>query len=116
MTASELAFKAAQVMSERGHCKNQVHDDQGRVCFVGALGAAALQVSQQGHRYPSAEYYKVIAAAGNILRSREGLAELPEDVIGGSAFKAIRYNNREDVTGEDVILLFKQCGEYLERK
>jgi hypothetical protein len=96
MTPSETAYKAAEVISQRGHCKDLLEDEQGRVCFLGALNVAWTG-SARGFDFP----YPVVDAAYRILLERNY-----ED---GPVF----YNNEDFTSAEDVILLLKQCGERL---
>ena len=41
MTPSQIAFKAADYMTEHGHCKYTLMDEAGRVCLEGAVRMAA---------------------------------------------------------------------------
>ncbi len=97
--AADLARRAAERMSEHGHCKRTLEDDEGRVCFLGALYASGTN-AQALHR--------VQCLASEILRERgvDGPFRHP--------FLAVDWNNRPEVTGEDVILLFKECAARLD--
>jgi hypothetical protein len=100
MTAAGLAYKAAEIMSERGHCKGRLHDEQGRVCFNGAL----LAVTGNGFINENA-FSSVFFTAEQILAER-GFPPY---------WNAVSYNNDPDTTGEDVILLLKETGKRLEQ-
>lgn len=42
MTAVEVLIKARDYMKERGFCKNQNKDSEGRVCSIGAVDSASV--------------------------------------------------------------------------
>jgi hypothetical protein len=100
--SSEIAYRAAEIMSERGHCKNALTDEEGRVCLIGALEAVT-----HGN---SGDYFRVLETANAILRERGEDSFLSP----GNPFLSIFYNNHPDTTGEDVILLLKAAGKELE--
>jgi hypothetical protein len=98
MNVAEIAFRAAEVMSERGHCKYALEDETGAVCFVGAV------------------YVAMYGKAESVLRWDD------ENILGRIMYAAekiagrgpVLYNNDLDVSGEDVILLLKETGKRLE--
>lgn len=109
MKLSEVAFKAAEIMSERGHCKRVLEDGDGRVCFNGAL-QAALTGNPRGWGDRKSwllvqpVFFSVSITAADILRQRDySYSGDPVD-----------YNNAEETTGEDVISLLKEAGHRLE--
>jgi hypothetical protein len=105
MKSSELAYEAARIMSERGHCKNITEDDEGRVCYQGALLQATL--GRTTWNDIPRDLYQIICdvgAASQLILCQRGIG-YPDPV---------EYNNREDITGEDVILLLKETGRKLE--
>ena len=99
MNPAEVAYRAAEIISERVHCKSALQDDQGRVCFIGALNVAI-----------SGEADHVLSAAGKIAygTARDILRE------DGYLSCPVMYNNDYRTTGEDVILLLKRTGERLD--
>jgi hypothetical protein len=120
MKASEAAYKAADLISEHGHAKGVLKDDQGRFCFSGALCAATGATLRPGvHAFPfissaqRAVYIEVWDAAGAILSRRAASAQVP-----GTWSRVIPagWNNRDDTTKEDVVLLLKETGRELEEK
>ena len=115
MTAADTARKAAEIMSERGHCKGIEEDGEGRVCFVGAVNLAQLGVAMRPSDvtdYPDIEAI-LRAAAGILVRRGEYLADNLVSMRWPMNL-AIFWNNRRYVTGEDVIMLLKETAEELE--
>ena len=66
-TAADIARKAAEIMSERGHCKNTPQDTKGRVCFIGALNLAAT-----GSAIPKSYNSDVFTILRKAWRARRG--------------------------------------------
>lgn len=141
MKASELAYKAAQEMTQRGHCKKISEDKEGRVCFYGAISRAEgiePLATSLGKAFPlnvggEITYGDELKGSWNLswlspstyLESRES----PERTLLIGIVKDIllerevpdweyphQYNDRPDITGEDVILLLKEAGSRLERR
>jgi hypothetical protein len=95
---SDVAYLAADIMAERGHCKRVQEDVEGRVCFRGAIYAALKQL------YLSRAYEQdVEEEAARILWERP-LRTTSSPVC---------FNDRSDTSGEDVILLLKETGSRL---
>jgi hypothetical protein len=108
MKASEIAYRAAEIMSERGHCKNILEDPEGRVCYLGALNRAACGNIMS---ITSNDFLLVLQAMKASARI------LTEDGIRGPLYAEqlpVFWNNRKTTTGEDVILLLKETGRRLE--
>jgi hypothetical protein len=114
---ARLARDAAAYMAEHGHCKGVLWDDDGRVCFNGALmNAMKNRLSADWDNWRGA-VRDVRIAAGTVLRERgytQPACVLGPERYGDDDFLAIRFNNDETVTGEDVILLLKETTERLE--
>jgi len=95
MKPAEIAIAAAQVISERGHCKKTLFDIAGRRCLVGAL----MVIRQREHWQPSdgKAVRKVLRACDDILSER------------GWDPDPIAFNNDPRTSGEDIILLLKEA-------
>jgi hypothetical protein len=108
MIAADIALRAADLISERGHCKHTSQDDEGRLCFSGAVKTAlgenpyyAFDPTWFNSADPCREekisfFIEIFSAAHRIL----GI--LPVD-----------YNDDPQTSGEDVILLLKRIAEEL---
>lgn len=117
MRLSEVARKAAEVMSERGHCKNRLNDDAGRVCYMGALNVA--QHGDTMHRFDDesmTEITTIQLVSTDILHERGELRADPGGFYGKPLPRPVAFNNAEDVTGEEVILLLKETAARLEEE
>ena len=95
MKASQAAYKAAEIMSSRGHCKNIPEDYEGKVCVGGAIAVAL-----HGNPWIWDNDVFTILAAGTEMLGKTMIA----------------YNNSQDVSGEDVILLLKKTARKLEEE
>jgi hypothetical protein len=110
MKASEVAYKAAEIMSERGHCKWTLEDAEGRVCYGGAVRIALIGDARLGVRLSAGDLSvlnEVFDTSGDILRDRGAGDE-------STRWGAVWYNNADGTTGEDVILLLKETGRKLD--
>jgi hypothetical protein len=131
--ASELAYRAAQEMSERGHCKKVSENSLGKVCFYGAINRASettiLIPQDEGVVSVTSEniltylQYPWLMPAVTYARDtpeRSMLVREIRDILherGVTEWKTPHlYNDREDITGEDVILLLKEAGSRLEAR
>ena len=95
--AAKIAYRAAEIIAERGHCKNTLFDTEGRVCYIEAISRAYRELS----------HCKGVTSV--TLMTRKILAERGLAHVDG-----VYFNNDPHVTGEDVILLLKECGKRLE--
>ncbi len=105
--ATRIAYGAAEIMAEQGHCKGKLQDQEGRVCFEGALRLAAGEPVREedvdyGSVFDRGIWRRVANTALLILTDR------------GWNAGPIGFNDSEKTTGEDVILLLKECGKRLE--
>lgn len=100
--ASEAAFRAAAVMSEKGHCKHQLVDEEGRVCFVGALLTAINGNPYMGMNLAGSLIFCAVDREAQAILLRRGE---PDGTIS--------YNNNTRTTGEDIISLLKEAGANL---
>lgn len=121
-----IARRAAGLMAERGHAKYMREDAEGRVCFAGAVflaltgNTSGLTPTRDQHLDAFDAWEKIRDTAGRILASR---GEEPADAsLARGVLKyaqespAVNYNNRSDITGEDVILLLKETASELENQ
>jgi hypothetical protein len=110
MTPAQIAYKAAEIASQRGHCKNIEEDEEGRVCFIGAVNLAMY-----GQPYRPGEIFinndhpitTILLTAAEILRKR-GVSE------SSGMSQPIFWNNRDSTTGEDVVMLLKETAVELD--
>ena len=117
MNAAEVARKAATIMSERGHCKNTLEDDKGRVCYIGAvLVAIGGTVNFCSHPGGARLFDAVTKQSQKLLLERGYEIEVSYPHIEGTYISRdpVAFNNDPAVTGEDVILLLKETAERLE--
>ena len=117
MTAADIAYKAAEIASERGHCKNIEEDGEGHVCFIGAVNLAAFGVSLRPDfhdRMIRIRVEEILRTAGAILRKRGRDAGPVSFWSSVSFMNAIFWNNQDSTTGEDVVLLLKETAVELE--
>lgn len=109
MTPSQAAYRAAEIIAERGHCKFSNQDADGRVCFMGALVVALCREEGRDTGIAWDQF-------GNQI-TRTAKAVLEARFLAGEraiCTNPIFYNDSLAVTGEDVILLLKQTGQRLE--
>lgn len=93
-----LALRAAEIIGERGSCKHRPEDSEGRVCLYRAL-TEALKEAGMAEEYPNLEDLLVVQEMEEILRER-----------GDRDWRSLSvWQDRDDITGEDVILLFKEA-------
>jgi hypothetical protein len=103
--ASEVAFRAAEVMAEKGHCKHVLQDKQGRVCYVGALFAAITgspELTNEWFDSPDRPCFRAVDG------------EVTDILLERGYDSGVYFNNDEAISGEDVILLLKEAGKRLE--
>lgn len=105
MQASEAAFRAAEIISEKGHCKHRLEDEEGRVCYVGALLSAITETSSLERTLTTAErpLFRIVDLEVSAIL-----------LLAGWENGTVAFNNDDHTTGEDVISLFKEAGSHLE--
>jgi hypothetical protein len=112
MNLSEIAFRAAEILSERGLARGWLIDSRKRVCNNGALllamGAEEVGLGMHG---PGLLLPRGDIPAWDKLQHTE-LAILAEKNILVEYIS--EYNDLESVSAEDVILLLKETGKRLE--
>lgn len=96
--------KAAQLISEGGHCKRTPKDGTA-YCASGALHAAAGWTGGvDSWSYDSKPAYEAAKKAGRRLYEKGEVApDFPAPILD-----LVDWNNAPERTGEDVILLFKE--------
>jgi hypothetical protein len=109
MTPAQIAYKAAEIASQRGHCKNIEEDSEGRVCFVGALNLAMYGKPYRDETFLGIHHpiVNILTTAAEILRGRGAVMRV-------SVSTPIDWNNRETTTGEDVVMLLKETAAALD--
>lgn len=109
MKTSEIAAGAATWMAEHGHCKDRLWDNEGRVCFAGAV---RMTLPSDNVIERNEQHSEILRVAGDILTER-GYVPPVSPWDSESEYLAVTYNNESTVTGEDVILLLKETAERL---
>jgi hypothetical protein len=99
---SGVAYRAAEIMSEQGHCKGMLRDLQGRVCFNGALLTALNRRWFDEYSPEGLAYWAIRDTAVRLLREQ------------GFTGDVVEFNNDPRTSGEDVICLLKAAGKELE--
>lgn len=105
-TPGETLRKAAEIMSERGHCKGALENGAGEVCANGAIILALKEEdgvarATMGHVFDK-EYDAFKRAADALARSLS---------TGWSRFRIAAWNDLPTTSGEDVILALKRAAE-----
>lgn len=115
MRNSEIAAKAAQYMSEHGHCRYMLADERGRVCFNGALMAAQGWTTGKWADITDSMHERVtaIGQAATAILARNGVTYDRSWPNAGAPYGAVGYNNAAQTTAEDVILLLKETAAEL---
>jgi hypothetical protein len=98
MKPSELMYKSAEYLIEKGWCQNRLFGDNGEACLLGAMEAVEVREDQLPHW----GYERT--------RINDVLAEITGDPTG----MLYPWNNAPERTAEDVILAFKEAGARLE--
>lgn len=101
---AEIAYKAADILAEKGLCKKQPQDAEGKVCFWGAIRIAAF-----GMAWRMSDDTVLLAPirlmSASILTEREVYPTT-----------AASWNNAPSTTQEDVVQLLKETGYRLEHE
>ena len=90
-----LLLRAAEVLRDRGHCKNVIEDEHGRVCAMGALLVAA-RIQNYSSRTNS-------CAAIELIQKRIN-SGLVDHWLG-----MVQWNNAPERTAAEVIEMFEQA-------
>jgi hypothetical protein len=114
MNMAEIAYKAADILAERGLCKGRNQDAEGRVCFWGAIRIAAF-----GMAWEMAMPDNTALVATIRLMSASILAERGVNCATNYAlysFTLSAWNDMPSTTQEDVVQLLKETGYRLEHE
>lgn len=92
--AAQVAENAARLISERGHYKGSYEGPDGSLCLIGAVWEAAGMPT----------HITLNACANRVM-------EWVQEYL--DAMSIVRWNDRIETTGEDVILVLKKAAEEL---
>jgi hypothetical protein len=97
--------RAADLIAERGHCKEVYEDADGHLCLSGAIRAALLEkLGAQG-------IYSALLFPHVSYQDWEDILNAMDRVNEDSV---VRFNDSPGTSAEDVILLLKRSAEILE--
>lgn len=99
--AARLLLEAADLIERHGHTKNQLYDDKGSLCFLGALYGA------KGNDSLDAD----ARAAASAVRTVVGL--IPE---GLDINVVVLWNNAPERTGAEVVDAMRRAAAMLEER
>ncbi len=102
MNTYELLVGARDVFARRGGVKNELEDDNGNVCALGAINVALTGKATWSWGGFSEDIYLF-----------DEVSTLLTEAINGDI---ITYNNRSDVTKEDVLAVYDKAIAGLEEK
>lgn len=104
----EIYAKAAELLGEGGHCKGNLKTQEGRMCALGALRDAEQLLT--GNKWGTGYHRLGTEAAAKLIR-RGQLDFNPDDRIANpySLAPVAYWNDLPETTGEEVIMLFKEC-------
>lgn len=116
MEASDVARKAAELMSERGHCKFRLESADGQLCYIGALNMALYGVSFPVTQSDDRLLNLIMNTSTCIIQDRARAAGELKHISLREPWEhdPIAWNNRPETSGEDVILLLKETAARLE--
>lgn len=99
---SKLLRDGADHMEKHGHTKGQLQDDNGSVCFLGALYAARGRMN-------------VIDGVSDVTDIVQSVMNIPFH-RNGSVYAMVAWNNAPERTGEEVIAAMRLAADYAETK
>jgi hypothetical protein len=100
-------LKAARHIEEHGHCKHALSDSEGRVCLIGAVNMAVLEVdslSDYTKIHGNNDKTDIVSKCLGILSDKLRVDHNAGGTISG-------WNNKRERTAEEVIDLLKDCAE-----
>lgn len=115
--AKELLTKAANYMSEHGHTKGAFENNDGTVCADGALQKVCgvkfdASVIRTARALLALQIAKEDSQLNESLKNMGGKEWISEWLRAEVIQEAIwDYNDRDETTAEDVILMFKRAAE-----
>jgi hypothetical protein len=111
--ASSIAYRAADILGEKGHCKYLLEDPEGRLCLWGALWTAATGKCDpfgvdidDPVRWTLSEIGRQI---GNLLFEQNA-----GDPFTEYGKRSVEWNDNPATTMEDVVLILKKAGKEME--
>lgn len=110
--AAQIAEEAARLISEHGHVKRNFGDDASGFCIQGSLYRASGLMSETGYLM-GAEQYPILDGHGHKLYSEAMHAAEKRLQTSGLDTSPAYWNDREETSAEDVILLLKHVAEDL---
>lgn len=123
MKLSQIAYEAARIASERGHCKGIEQDEDGHVCLVGAINLALAAdqpgvLTSHGTIPPSSSplrslQHELLHYVGKVLQGM-GVHVWNVTFLDEAVPRGIDWNNLPETSGEDVVLVLKKTAELLE--
>jgi hypothetical protein len=114
---SQIAYDAAAIIAERGHCKHMLQDAEGRCCFSGAVVTAMTEIPA-GVIWGAAFTWMPSSLSDEAYHCWRAVSDAADAIVRERGFTngPIQYNNQERTSGEDVIQLLKEAGHRLEEK
>lgn len=103
--AADIARRAAEIQQERGHCKGNFRDAEGRVCLWGALNAAAAELGLTECFVP----FPHVGWAEPIARELRKVLSAQDEGFPGASF-----NDRPSTDERDVAKVLLQVADRLE--
>lgn len=116
MTPKEVLLKAAEFMAERGQHKGTYYDlKTGSVCAYGAMALAATEgktaeyTSFAWHEEFNQQTKALVDQAATLLAETLPVSGIRHEFL--TEFDIVtKYNDREDVSTEDMVLAMKRVG------
>lgn len=125
MKTSKVLSAAAEYHAEHGSCKGTYRTEDGKVCLLGAIHAAvgvseyrafwgtdtsthSENLEMPEPKFTSEQRMLFIDACRTV---QEQLCEDVDDEEVTEDYGVHAYNDREDVSGEDITLLLKRSAE-----
>lgn len=99
--AAELAEKAAIILMQRGHYKGEYEAEDGRVCLFGALNTVAYGQARSPGYHLIDPAYLLLAIHLERVAARD------------YHNNAVHWNDAEETSAEDIILVLKTIAEEL---
>ena len=94
MTPEEILIKAAELIAERGHCKGELYDNDGRLCMMGAMEMAT--------------FGKTFGTTGNDYALETAIEKVLDEVDQSIP----HFNDHPATTAEDAILTLKRAAHH----
>lgn len=103
-TAKDTLSRAAEIIEQRGHCKNVNMDANGCVCMFGAIGVASFGDAYGTDREKTPEQVKTYADAVGAVRDHMKMHDLT-DSFGWVTIAS--FNDAPERTPEEVTALLR---------